>query len=74
MIGTSLAQQALRGVLGFCNSPQMNAIEAYIQFTPGLITDEGEVTVPSTEEFLRNYMAAFHSFVGRVLTVLPRSA
>ena len=52
----------------------MNAPEAYIQFTPGLITDEGEVTVPSTEEFLRNYMAAFHSFVGRVLTVLPRSA
>ena len=39
-IGTALAQQALRGVLGFCNSPQMNAIEAYIQFTPGLITDE----------------------------------
>ena len=44
MIGTALAQQALRGVLGFCNSPQMNAIEAYIQFKPGLITDDGEVT------------------------------
>ena len=73
-IGTAVAQQSVRSVLGYCNSPQMNAPEAYIQFTPGLITDEGEVTVPSTEEFLRNYMAAFHSFVGRVLTVLPRSA
>ena len=73
-IGTAVAQQSLRSVLGYCNSPQMNAPEAYIQFTPGLITDEGEITVPSTEEFLRNYMAAFHSFVGRVLTVLPRSA
>ena len=31
----------------------MNAPEAYIQFTPGLITDAGKVTVPSTEEFLR---------------------
>ena len=43
-IGTALAQQSLRGVLAFCNSPMMNAIEAYIQFKPGLITDDGEVT------------------------------
>jgi chromate reductase, NAD(P)H dehydrogenase (quinone) len=54
------------------NSPQMNAPEAYIQFTPGLITDEGEVTVASTEQFLRNYMAEFQMFIGRVFSVLPR--
>lgn len=71
-IGTAIAQQSLRGVLGFCNSPQMTSPEAYIQFKPGLITDEGEVTVPGTEEFLRKYMAEFHAFIGRVLTVLPR--
>lgn len=71
-IGTAIAQQSLRGVLGFCNSPQMTSPEAYLQFKPGLITDDGEVTVPGTEEFLRNYMAEFHAFVGRVLTVLPR--
>jgi chromate reductase len=70
-IGTAVAQQSLRSVLSFCNSPQMNAPEAYIQFTPGLITDDGEVTVGSTEEFLRNYMAAFHIFIERVLAVLP---
>mgnify|MGYP003577499872 FL=1 len=52
----------------------MNAPEAYIQFTPGLITDDGEVTVASTEEFLRNYMAEFHMFITRVLQVLPRDA
>lgn len=73
-IGTALAQQSLRAVLSFCNSPQMNAPEAYIQFTPGLITDDGEVTVASTEEFLRKYMSAFHIFICRVLTVLPRDA
>jgi chromate reductase len=71
-IGTAVAQQSLRSVLGFLNAPQMNAPEAYIQFKPGMITDEGEVTVPDTEEFLRNYMAEFHAFIGRVLTVLPR--
>lgn len=71
-IGTALAQQTLRAVLSFCNSPQMNAPEAYIQFTPGLIADDGEVTVASTEEFLRNYMEEFETFIDRVLTVLPR--
>ena len=71
-IGTAVAQQSLRSVLGFLNAPQMNAPEAYIQFTPGLITDEGEVTVGSTEEFLRAYMEEFHTFIARVLTVLPR--
>jgi len=71
-IGTAVAQQSLRSVLSFCNAPQMNAPEAYIQFTPGLITDDGDVTVTSTAEFLRNYMAEFHAFIARVRTVLPR--
>lgn len=73
-IGTAIAQQGLRSVLSFCNSPQMNAPEAYIQFTPGLITDAGEVTVESTQEFLRNYMTEFSMFITRVLQVLPRQA
>ncbi len=72
-IGTAVAQQHLRGLLSFCNSPQMNAPEAYIQFKPGLITDAGEVTDASTEEFLRHYMAEYYAFVVRVLTVLPRA-
>src|ERR1700756_3733521 len=71
-IGTAVAQQSLRSALSFCNSPQMTAPEAYIQFAPGLITDDGEVTEASTERFLRDYMEAFGAFVTRVLTVLPR--
>src|SRR6187549_4079009 len=47
-IGTAIAQQQLRSVLSFCNSPQMNAPEAYIRFTPGLVDDDGNVTVEST--------------------------
>ena len=73
-IGTAVGQQHLRSVLGFCNSPQMNAPEAYIQFTPGLITDDGEVSNDSTAEFLTNYMAEFHQFIVRVYTALPRDA
>ena len=30
----------------------MNSIEAYLQFEPGVITDEGEVTTDRTEKFL----------------------
>ena len=70
-IGTAVAQQSLRSVLSFCNSPQMTAPEAYIQFTSGMITDEGEVTVERTTKFLSNYMIEFHLFIERVLMVLP---
>jgi chromate reductase len=68
----SLTRKNVRSALSFCNSPQMGAPEAYIQFTPGLITDDGEVTDKSTEQFLRDFMEAFAVFVTRVLTVLPR--
>jgi len=72
-IGTAVAQQHLRSLLGFCNSPQMNSPEAYIQFKPGMIGDDGEVTVEATREFLRKYMQEFLGFIERVLTVLPRT-
>jgi len=71
-IGTAVGQQHLRSIMAFCNSPLMNTIEAYIQFTPGLIADDGEVTVESTREFLREYMAEFHGYITRVYTALPR--
>lgn len=73
-IGTAVGQQHLKSILGFCNSPMMNAVEAYIQFTPDLISDSGDVSVESTETFLRNYMNEFSSFIGRVLTVYPRAS
>jgi chromate reductase len=71
-IGTAVAQQHLRSILAFCNSPLMNSIEAYIQFEDGLIGDDGQVTNDSTREFLQNYLAEFHNFITRVYTALPR--
>ena len=73
MIGTAVAQQSLRGVLCFCNSPLMNMVEAYVHFKPGLITADGEVTDDKTQEFLGNYMKELRDFIVRVLTVLPRT-
>ena len=67
-VGTALAQHNLRTVLGYCNSPQMNAPEAYIHVTPGLITDDGDVTDASTARFLQKFVAEFQAFIGMVLT------
>jgi len=73
-IGTAVAQQHLRSLLSFCNSPQMNSPEAYIQFKPDLISEGGQVTNEATADFLRKYMTEFHAFIVRVLTVLPRAS
>jgi chromate reductase, NAD(P)H dehydrogenase (quinone) len=73
-IGTAVGQQHLRSMMSFCNSPQFNAIEAYIEFTPGLITDDGEVTNESTQEFLTIYMKEFHGFITRVYMAIPRTS
>lgn len=70
-IGTAVAQQNLRSILSFCNSPQMGAPEAYIQFMPGMIAEDGEVTEEDTEQFLRDFMTEFRDFIIRVLTVVP---
>lgn len=70
-VGTALAQQSLRGVLGFCNSPQMTAPEAYIQYHSDVFADDGEVLDESTARFLRDFMDEFGAHVERVLTVLP---
>ena len=71
-IGTAMAQQSLRGVLSFCNARQMTAPEAYIQYSPDVFTDEGDVMNESTREFLRNYMSEFRTYIARALTVIPR--
>ena len=72
-IGTAVAQQHLRSLLGFCNSPQMNSPEAYIQFKPGLITEDGTVTNESTRKFLADYMQELHGFITRVYMAIPRT-
>lgn len=70
-IGTAVAQQNLRSILSYCDSPQMNAPEGYIQLPQGLITDDGEVTDDGTREFLTGFMVRFEEFITRVRAVIP---
>jgi chromate reductase len=71
-LGTAMGQQSLRGVLSFCNARQMTSPEAYIRFSPEVFLDDGEVTNEATRTFLAAYMTEFRTYVGMVLTVLPR--
>ncbi|MDN5892512.1 MAG: NAD(P)H-dependent oxidoreductase [Nocardioides sp.] len=70
-IGTAVAQQQLRSVLGYCDSPQMNFPEGYIHFTEDLVTDDGEVTNDNTRAFLTDYLERYAEFVTRVRAVIP---
>lgn len=71
-IGTAIAQQSLRSVLSYCNARQLSAPEAYVTLTPGLITDDGEVTDESLGSFLAEFLYEFADHIERVLTVAPR--
>jgi len=72
-IGTAVGQVSLRATLSFLNARQMTSPEAYITYTPGLVDDDGNVTVESTAEFLSMVMEKFLEFTMRVLTVIPRA-
>ncbi len=61
-IGTAIGQQHLRTLLAYCKSPQLST-EAYIQVTPGLITEQGEVTNETTRDFLSTWVKEFHDFI-----------
>ncbi|HWL59402.1 MAG TPA: NADPH-dependent FMN reductase [Microbacteriaceae bacterium] len=65
-ISTAAAQQHLRAVLLHLNAVVLGQPEGYIQATPGLLSDDGEVTNESTAAFLTSYLEAFSSLVSRV--------
>jgi chromate reductase, NAD(P)H dehydrogenase (quinone) len=66
-IGTAVAQRELHSVLGAVASPQMVSPEAYVQFTPDLIDDEGRVADPKTEVFLVKFLGAFQKYLDKQL-------
>ena len=73
-IGTAVMQSNLRSVLAFCDAPQLSAPEAYIQFSPEVLREDGEIMNPETRAFLTMYMQAFRDFIARVLSVVPQVA
>ena len=65
-IATAAAQQHLKAVLSHVNAIVMGQPEGFIQVTPGLISDTGDVTNDDTKAFLEAYLGAFLGLIGRV--------
>ncbi|MBO3088254.1 NADPH-dependent FMN reductase [Cellulomonas dongxiuzhuiae] len=63
--GAALAQQHLKTILSHLNAPTLGQPEGFIQSTPDLFTEDGEVTDPQTAAFLRGYLDAFVALVER---------
>jgi chromate reductase, NAD(P)H dehydrogenase (quinone) len=64
-IGTAVAQQHLRQILGVLGALVMGG-EAYITFKPGLVTDKGQITDDSTNAFLQAFVDQFASLVAQL--------
>ena len=63
-ISTAVAQQHLRAILAYLDAPAMGQPEVFIRFQPeDLISDDGEVTIQSTEKFLKKVMSEFEDWV-----------
>ncbi len=65
-ISTAAAQQHLRAILLHLNAVVLGQPEGYIQATPGLLTEDGEVTNESTAAFLTSYVEALGGLIARV--------
>jgi chromate reductase len=64
-IGAAVAQQHLKQILTHFDSPQLGQPEGFIQSTPGLFTDDGEITNAGTAEFLKAYLTAFARLISK---------
>ncbi|MCR2762865.1 NAD(P)H-dependent oxidoreductase [Microbacterium sp. zg.B48] len=64
-IATAAAQQHLKAILSHMNAPTLGQPEGYVQTTPGLFSETGEVTDDATAAFLVAYLDAFAALVER---------
>jgi chromate reductase len=64
-IGTAVAQQHLRQVLGDLGALVMGG-EAYVTFKPGLLDDAGAIADAGTREFLQAFIDRFTSLLARL--------
>ena len=64
-LGTAIAQQHLRQILGDLGALVMGG-EAYITYTPGLIDETNTISDESTRRFLQAYVEQFASLATRL--------
>jgi chromate reductase len=62
--GTSMAQQHLRNILAYLDMPTLGQPEVFIHVTDDTFDEQGRLTAPDTEKFLRSWMDTFVEWVG----------
>lgn len=62
-IGTAVAQHNLKGTLSYLDVTMMGQPEVYLQFKPGLIDDDGNITNDDTKKFIAKFVDAFANWV-----------
>lgn len=72
-ISTAAAQQHLKAILSHYDAPTLGQPEGYVQSTPGLFTDSGEVTNDGTAAFLESYLEAFTHLIDRYVVAEERA-
>jgi chromate reductase, NAD(P)H dehydrogenase (quinone) len=65
-IGTAVAQQHLRAVLGHLDAALLGQPEVFVTFRPGLVDADSNITDPSTKEFLRGFLDRFQAWIGLI--------
>jgi chromate reductase len=73
-IGTALAQQHLRQILGSILDVVVMGGETYISFKPGLIAANGTIADESTRTFLQNFVDKFAALAARLSAGLKAAA
>lgn len=61
-IGTAVAQQHLRSILGYLDMPTLGQPEAYVQVKDGLFEADGSIG-PASAKFLQGWMDKYAAFV-----------
>ncbi len=62
-IGTAMAQQHLRNILSYLDTPPLGQPEAFIHFTENLIDDAGTVSNDKTRQFLQSWVDRYVAWV-----------
>ncbi len=65
-VGTAVAQAELRNVLSVLGVRLLCRPEIYLQLTPGMYTEKGELAQESTRVFLRDYVQQLAAWVERM--------
>jgi chromate reductase len=62
-VGSAVAQQHLRGVLGYLDMPTLGQPEVYLRVDDKFFTQDGDIASPDSRKFLQGWMDAYVAWV-----------